>query len=76
MINSTTPLAVIVSLHGMKMDALLQLWSVIVRIVSYPCDLGSLTMKSMAITLKGLASVLVVIGTRCGFCRCVLILFA
>ncbi len=68
MIRSITPSAVIVSLQGMKIAALLQSWSVIIRIESYPWDLGSLTMKSMAITSKGSASVLVVIGNRCGFC--------
>ena len=75
-ISSTTPSAVIVSLQGIKMAALLQSWSVMVRIVSYPWDLGNLTMKSMAITSNGSASVLVVIGTRRGFWWCVLILFA
>src|SRR6266571_4736982 len=75
-INPTTPSTVIVSLQGMKIAALLQSWSVIVRIVSYPWDLGSLTIKSMAITSNGSASVLVVIGTRRGFWWCVLILFA
>ncbi len=63
-----TPSVVIVSLQGIKMAALLHLWSVMVRIVSYPYDLGNLTMKSIVITSKGSASLLVVIGTRHGFC--------
>ncbi len=67
MIRSTMPSAVIVSLHGMKIAALLQSWSMMVSMVSYPSDFGSLMMKSIAITSKGSASVFVVIGMRCGF---------
>src|SRR6266702_7490158 len=75
-INPTTPSTVIVSLQGIKIAALLQSWSVMVRIMSYPWDLGSLTMKSMAITSNGSALVSVVIGTSFGFIQCVLILLA
>jgi hypothetical protein len=46
--SSATPLALIVSLQGIKMAALEQPWSVIVRIESYPFEMGSLTMKSRA----------------------------
>ena len=48
-----TPSAVIVLLHGMRMTALVQLWSVIVSTESKPFDSGNLTMKSMAIVSKG-----------------------
>jgi hypothetical protein len=50
-----TPSESIVSLHGIKMDAFEQSWSVIVRIVSYPCDSGSFVMKSSVIVWKGSA---------------------
>ena len=39
----------------MKRDALEQSWSVMVRIESYFWHLGSLVMKSRAITLNGFA---------------------
>src|ERR1700687_2091274 len=48
--------AVTVSLHGMKSIALVQSWSVTVRIESYPWDGGSFVMKSTAIVSKGMAS--------------------
>ena len=67
---------VIDSLQGMKMDALVQSWSVMVRIESKPLEIGSLTMKSMAITWNGSASGFVVMGNNRGFCRCVLTLLA
>ena len=51
--NPATPSAVIVSWQGMKMAALLQSWSVIVRIVSYFPDFGSFTIKSMDTVWKG-----------------------
>ena len=41
------------SLHGRKMDALLQSVSVIVSIVSYFPEDGNFVMKSMAIVSKG-----------------------
>ena len=44
------------------MDALVQSWSVIVRMVSKLCDSGSLTIKSIAIVSKGSADGLGVIG--------------
>jgi hypothetical protein len=42
----------IVSLQGMKIHALEKV-SVIVSMESYPSDIGSLTMKSMATEVKG-----------------------
>ena len=47
---------VIDSLQGMKMETLVQSWSVMVRIESKPLEIGSLMMKSMAITWNGSAS--------------------
>ncbi len=44
------------SLHGTKITALLQSWSVMVSIKSYPCDISSLVMKSSAMVSKGIAS--------------------
>ena len=57
----------IVSLHGTKMDALVQSVSVMVRMVSYPPDTGSFVMKSMAIVLKGRAFSTGVIGDSGGW---------
>jgi hypothetical protein len=51
-----TPSELIVSLQGMKMDALLQSMLVMVRIVSKPSEGGSLVIKSIAIVLNDLAS--------------------
>ena len=45
----------IVSLHGIRMTALVQSWSVIVSIESKPFDSGNLTMKSIATVSKGSA---------------------
>jgi len=47
--------AVMFSEQGMKRAALVQLWSVIVKMELYCCDLGSLVMKSTAIVSKGWA---------------------
>ena len=44
--------ASVVSLQGMKMDAFEKV-SVMVRIVSYELEVGSLTIKSMAIDVNG-----------------------
>jgi hypothetical protein len=44
------------STHGMKMVAFEQSWSVTVSMESYPCDTGSLVMKSTATVSKGVAS--------------------
>ncbi len=46
-------MASMVSLQGMNKDPLEQLWSVIVRIESYPSEGGNLVMKSRAIFSKG-----------------------
>ena len=54
--NWAVPSAMISSLQGIKTDALVQLWSVMVRRESYPWDLGSLVMKSSAIVSNGSAS--------------------
>ena len=60
--NPATPSASIVSLQGIKMAALEQSWSVIVRIESYSWDSGSLMIKSIAIVWKGRAFGSVVMG--------------
>ncbi len=54
-INPAISSAVIASLHGMNIAALLQLWSVTMSIKSYPSDVGSLVMKSRATVSKGIA---------------------
>ena len=48
--------ALIFSQQGIKRDILVQLWSVIVRMESKPCDSGSFVIKSSAIVLNGSAS--------------------
>ncbi len=48
--------AIILSLQGMNTAAFVQLWSVTVSIESYPCEIGSLVMKSSAMVLNGIAS--------------------
>ena len=45
-----------VSLQGMKCVILVQPWSVIVSMESYPFEAGNLVMKSSATTSNGLAS--------------------
>jgi hypothetical protein len=50
--SNAVPIASMVSLHGMNMHAFEKV-SVIVSIESYPCDVGNLTMKSIAIEVKG-----------------------
>src|SRR3984885_4357191 len=47
---------VMASLHGMNSAALVQSWSVTVRIESYPWDGGNFVMKSTAIISNGAAS--------------------
>jgi hypothetical protein len=58
-----TPSVSIVSLHRIRITALVQLWSVMVMRESYPSDKGSLTMKSTAIVSKGSAPSLAEIGS-------------
>src|SRR6266704_6814183 len=48
--------AVILSLQGINTAALVQSWSVTVSIESYPCETGSLVMKSKATVSNGIAS--------------------
>ena len=55
-----------VSLHGMKMEAFEKV-SVIVSIVSYESERGSLTMKSMAMDVNGVVYVSDEMGNRGGF---------
>jgi hypothetical protein len=51
------------STHGMKIVAFEQSWSVTVSMESYPCDTGSLVMKSTATVSKGVASGLAQMGS-------------
>src|SRR6266702_2535286 len=67
--------AVIASLHGMNIAALLQSWSVTVSIESYPCDTGNLVMKSRATVSKGIASGCGNIGCNGALVGHILILF-
>ena len=59
--------ALIVSLQGMNMDALEQLWSVIVSIVLYVEEGGCFVMKLSVMVLKGFACGFVVMGKSGGF---------
>ena len=54
--SAAVPSVLISSMHGIKIAALVQLWSVTVRMESNPCDMGSLVMKSIATVLNGVAS--------------------
>src|ERR1700744_1051869 len=54
--------AMAVSLQGIKTTAFVQSWSVTVNIESHPSDLGSLVMRSMVTTSKGVASGLAYMG--------------
>ncbi|SRR6266702_3023286 len=74
-INPAVSSAVILSLQGMNTAAFVQSWSVMVRIESYPCDIGSLVMKSSAIVSNGIASSVGNMGDNDAFVGCVLILF-
>src|SRR6266702_6905969 len=56
MISPTVSSAVILSLQGMNIAALVQSWSVTLSIESYPCETGSLVMKSRATVSNGIAS--------------------
>src|SRR6266702_4504587 len=48
--------AVMLSLQGMNIAAFVQSWSVMVSIESYPCEMGSLVMKSRVMVSNGIAS--------------------
>ncbi|SRR6266702_2945472 len=67
--------AIILSLQGMNTAALVQSWSVMVSIESYPCETGSLVMKSSATVSKGIASGLGNMGDNGAFIGRMLILF-
>ena len=43
-------------MHGINIDAFVQSWSVIVRMESYPWDLGNFVIKSRAMVSNGIAS--------------------
>ncbi len=63
------------SLQGMNTVALVQLWSVTVSIESYPCEMGSLVMKSSTTVSNGIASGVGNMGDSGAFVGHVLILF-
>ncbi len=65
------PDASIVSLQGMKIEAFEQSWSVMVRILSYPCERGSLMIRSIVMISNGKAVCVVVMGEMGGFTRVV-----
>ena len=67
--------AVILSLQGMNSAAFVQSWSVIVSMESYPCEIGSLVIKSSATVLKGIASCTGNMGESAAFVGLVLTLF-
>src|SRR6266702_1624195 len=75
MINPAVSSAVILSLQGMNIAALVQSWSVTVSIESYPCEIGNLVMKSNATVSKGIASHVGNMGDSDAFVGCVLTLF-
>jgi hypothetical protein len=62
------------STHGMKIVAFEQSWSVTVSMESYPCDTGSLVMKSTATISKGVASGLAQMGSSAALVGRLLIL--
>jgi hypothetical protein len=59
--------------QGRKIAALVQLWSVTMRIELYSPDLGKFTIKSIATVLKGRAVLWVVMG-KGGILGCVVLL--
>ena len=73
--SKATPSASIDSWQGRKMAILVHPWSVMVRMESYPCDLGNLTMKSIAIVENGVVFGWGKIGESGAFCPWVLVLF-
>ena len=75
MINPAVSSAVMLSLQGMNSAAFVQSWSVTVSIESYPCETGSLVMKSSATVSKGIASCVGNIGESAAFVGLVLTLF-
>jgi len=75
MINPAVSSAVILSLQGMNIAALVQSWSVTVSIESYPCEIGNLVMKSRVTVLNGIALRMGNMGDRGALVGRVLILF-
>src|SRR6266704_1842384 len=67
--------AVILSLQGINTAALVQSWSVTVSIESYPCDTGSLVIKSRAMVSNGIALCMGNMGDSGALVGRVLILF-
>src|SRR6266702_8931417 len=67
--------AIIPSLHGMNIVAFVQSWSVMVSIELYPCETGSLVMKSSTTVSNSIASCFGKIGTSGTLVGHVLILF-
>ena len=67
--------AVILSLHGMNTAAFVQSWSVTVSIELYPCEIGSLVMKSSVTVSNGIALDVGNMGDSGAFIGCMLILF-
>jgi hypothetical protein len=64
------------SLQGRRIMALVQPWSVMVRMVLCPLDGGSLVMKSTAMWENGIGSPSGIMESRGGTFRCVIVLFA
>ncbi len=75
MINPVVSSAVMLSLHGMNTAAFVQLWSVMVSIESYPCEIGSLVIKLSVTVSNGIASHVGNIGNSGALIGCVLTLF-
>src|SRR6266702_914522 len=67
--------AVMLSLHRMNTVAFVQSWSVMVSIESYPCEIGSLVMKSSVTVSNSIASRVGNIGDNGALVGCMLTLF-
>ena len=65
--NAAVSSALISSVHGINCAILVQSWSVIVRIESYPSDIGSFVMKLRAMVLNRRASGLRYMGLSGAF---------
>src|SRR6266702_550756 len=74
MINPAVSSAVMLSLHWMNTAAFVQSWLVMVSIESYPCEIGSLVMKSSATVSNGIALHVGNIGDSGALVGCVLTL--
>ena len=73
--SSATPSAVIVSLQGITISIFVQLWSVMVKMESYPANSGSFMIKSMDIVWNGRAPIVGMIGFKGAFRGWVFVLF-